>query len=86
MKCPECNSIDIQCVDSRPCADDEVKRRRLECKDCEHRFTSYEFVKSDEVDLFIHLKADDRKEPFSITKNNELKDIKKVMNKFLEKY
>ena len=69
MKCPDCGSTNTKCIDSRSCHDDEVQRRRLECKKCSYRFTSYEFSRPDGEDLFIHIDSIG-KETFTISKGN----------------
>ena len=40
MKCPFCKNEDTKVLDSRDV--DEAVRRRRQCLDCEHRFTTYE--------------------------------------------
>ena len=40
MKCPFCHNPDTKVLDSRD-VEDSVRRRR-QCLDCEHRFTTYE--------------------------------------------
>ncbi|MFK7929642.1 MAG: transcriptional regulator NrdR [Myxococcota bacterium] len=40
MRCPECQHLDSRVIDSRT-AGDNVRRRR-ECQECTHRFTTYE--------------------------------------------
>lgn len=42
MNCPKCRSGESQVLDSRE--GDECIRRRRECLDCHHRFTTYERV------------------------------------------
>ena len=68
MKCPECGSIDVQTKDSRPCLDDESTRRRLECSDCEHRFTSYEFLAPEVDDITITMVAGANSNSFKFDK------------------
>ncbi len=41
MKCPTCSS-ETRVLESRDISDSTAIRRRRECKDCEHRFTTYE--------------------------------------------
>ena len=59
MECPHCGSGDISVVDSRPSKD--AIRRRRECADCQHRFTTYERVAELEPAV---IKRDGRREPF----------------------
>lgn len=42
MRCPSCGHPESKVVDSRPSDDGAAIRRRRECLDCQHRFTTYE--------------------------------------------
>jgi len=42
MNCPKCGK-DTNTIDSRPCANNEVRRRR-KCVNCGYRFTTYEMT------------------------------------------
>ena len=42
MRCPSCNNLESKVVDSRPTEDGSSIRRRRECLECGHRFTTYE--------------------------------------------
>lgn len=42
MRCPACGFVESKVVDSRPTDDGASIRRRRECLDCRHRFTTYE--------------------------------------------
>jgi transcriptional repressor NrdR len=42
MKCHRCGSCENKVIESRDVADGEAIRRRRECLDCGHRFTTYE--------------------------------------------
>ena len=42
MKCPSCEATDSKVIDSRSADEGEVIRRRRECLNCGHRFTTYE--------------------------------------------
>jgi transcriptional repressor NrdR len=42
MKCPFCNHLDTQVVDTRISEDANFIRRRRQCGACEKRFTTYE--------------------------------------------
>lgn len=49
MKCPKCNYAESKVVDTRP-TDDGVKiRRRRECMECGHRFTTYEKIEETQI-------------------------------------
>jgi len=61
MKCPFCDSNDTKVVDSRSAQKNNAIRRRRECLDCGHRFTTYEYVV--EYPLTI-IKNDGRREEY----------------------
>ena len=42
MRCPSCEHPESKVVDSRPSDDGAAIRRRRECLNCKHRFTTYE--------------------------------------------
>ncbi len=42
MKCHHCGSCENKVIESRDVADGEAVRRRRECLNCGHRFTTYE--------------------------------------------
>ncbi|MCL1798467.1 MAG: transcriptional regulator NrdR [Eggerthellaceae bacterium] len=46
MRCPSCGYGESKVVDSRPFEDNASIRRRRECLDCGHRFTTYERLES----------------------------------------
>jgi transcriptional repressor NrdR len=58
--CPLCRSADNRVIDSRD--DNSAVRRRRECQQCRHRFTTYERIESSR--LFV-VKKDGRREPYS---------------------
>ena len=41
MRCPKCGFEDSRVIGSRPSDNDSIRRRR-ECEQCRHRFTTYE--------------------------------------------
>jgi len=61
MKCPFCSSNETKVVDSRAAQKNNAIRRRRECLDCGHRFTTYEYVV--EYPLTI-IKNDGRREEY----------------------
>ncbi len=65
MKCPFCSSTDIKVVDSRSAQKGKSIRRRRECSDCHHRFTTYEHVIETPVSV---IKNDGSREEFDRTK------------------
>ena len=42
MLCPSCGFVESKVIDSRPSDDNTSIRRRRECLECGHRFTTYE--------------------------------------------
>ena len=51
MKCPKCGSDDDKVLDSRSAREGAAIRRRRECIACGHRFTTYEEINRDEVQV-----------------------------------
>lgn len=62
MRCPKCASIKSSVVDSRQAEDGNTIRRRRECENCCHRFTTYERV---EEKTLVVVKKDGTREQFS---------------------
>ncbi|RRJ96059.1 transcriptional repressor NrdR [Opitutaceae bacterium TAV4] len=61
MRCPKCTSIDDKVIDSRISREGTTIRRRRECLECGHRFTTTEtFVREG----IVVLKRDGRREDF----------------------
>ncbi len=46
MKCPYCGFLNDHVIDSRESKDHSTIRRRRECLQCHHRFTTYESVEN----------------------------------------
>lgn len=42
MKCPTCQHQDSKVIESREAGDGDAIRRRRECLECQHRYTTYE--------------------------------------------
>jgi transcriptional repressor NrdR len=61
MRCPKCTSIEDKVIDSRIARDGNTIRRRRECMECGHRFTTTEFLVRDSM---VVVKRDGRQEPF----------------------
>lgn len=49
MRCPKCNYIESKVVDTRPTDDGTKIRRRRECMECGHRFTTYEKIEETQI-------------------------------------
>lgn len=62
MRCPKCNSLKSSVVDSRQAEDGNTIRRRRECENCHHRFTTYERL---EEKTLVVVKKDGTREQFS---------------------
>jgi len=54
MKCPKCQTDDDKVLDSRSARDGAAIRRRRECLKCGYRFTTYEEIDRDEVQVVKH--------------------------------
>ena len=65
MKCPFCQSDNDRVVDSRASEDGAAIRRRRECLDCKHRYTTYERIEGTTVKI---VKKDGAREPFDHAK------------------
>ncbi len=44
MRCPACGLEGDKVIDSRSVRDGQAVRRRRECAQCQHRYTTYEVV------------------------------------------
>jgi len=64
MLCPICGAPSTRVIDSRPAEAGQSIRRRRECENCKHRFTTYERL---EPQLMVR-KRNGRLEPFSTAK------------------
>ncbi|MFT7184504.1 MAG: transcriptional repressor NrdR [Oceanicoccus sp.] len=61
MICPKCKQKNTRVVDSRDAHEGRSIRRRRECEDCKHRFTTFEKT---ETANFIVIKRDDSRESY----------------------
>src|SRR5580658_5249982 len=61
MRCPKCTSIEDKVVDSRISKEGNAIRRRRECLECGHRFTTTESLVRDGMSV---VKRDGRREEF----------------------
>jgi transcriptional repressor NrdR len=61
MRCPKCTSIEDKVIDSRIAKEGNTIRRRRECLECGHRFTTTETLVRDGI---IVIKRDGRREEF----------------------
>lgn len=62
MRCPKCGSVDDKVIDTRQSKDGTVVKRRRECLQCGHRFTTYERIEEEEIKV---IKKDGRTEAFN---------------------
>ena len=62
MRCPKCGGNKSSVVDSRQAEDGNTIRRRRECEECQHRFTTYDRV---EERTLVVVKKDGTREQFS---------------------
>lgn len=61
MICPKCQENNTRVLDSRETDGHKAVRRRRECEECQHRFTTFERV---EVANFIVVKKDGTRENY----------------------
>jgi transcriptional repressor NrdR len=61
MRCPKCTSIEDKVIDSRISKDGASIRRRRECLECGHRYSTTEVLVRDGV---VVIKRDGRREDF----------------------
>lgn len=61
MRCPSCGHEDTRVLDSRPSDEGAAIRRRRECPDCGHRFTTFERI--EEAPLVV-IKKDGSRQAF----------------------
>jgi transcriptional repressor NrdR len=76
MRCPKCGCQDDKVIDSRASREGATIRRRRQCISCGFRFTTYEEVEHEGLQV---LKRDGRREEFS--KEKLLSGIKKACQK-----
>ena len=62
MRCPKCGNQDDKVIDSRASREGSTIRRRRQCLQCNHRFTTYEEI---ENECLMVVKRDGRREEFS---------------------
>lgn len=62
MRCQKCGCLEDKVIDSRSSKEGATIRRRRECLQCGHRFTTYEEIEHGEL---MVVKRDGRREPFS---------------------
>ena len=65
MRCPKCGNQEDRVIDSRSSKDGDSIRRRRECTECLHRFTTYEEIERATIRV---IKRDGRSEPFNRNK------------------
>ena len=76
MRCPKCGYIEDRVIDSRSSKDGASIRRRRECTECLHRFTTYEQIERAEIRV---VKRDGRSELFD--RNKLVNGIQKACEK-----
>lgn len=62
MRCPQCQCLDDKVVDSRTAKEGAGVRRRRECLNCGHRYTTYESIIH--AELKVIKKSDELREEF----------------------
>jgi transcriptional repressor NrdR len=76
MLCPKCHSLDDKVIDSRLTKEGNSIRRRRECLQCNHRFTTYEEIERIEL---LAVKRDGRRE--SLDRQKLLSSLVKACQK-----
>ncbi len=61
MRCPACGHEEDKVIDSRSTKEGTVTRRRRECTECAHRFTTYEYIEPGQL---VVVKKDGRRQEF----------------------
>lgn len=59
MKCPSCESTNTETIESRGANDGINVRRRKECRECRHRFTTQEILVDEGLPSRLHDSARD---------------------------
>ena len=54
MRCSQCSATDTKVIESRDVSEGESIRRRRECLQCAHRFTTYERVETPQLVVVKH--------------------------------
>jgi transcriptional repressor NrdR len=62
MRCPKCTSVEDKVIDSRISKDGATIRRRRECLECGHRYSTTELLVRDGI---VVIKRDGRREDFN---------------------
>ena len=76
MRCPKCGNQDDKVIDSRASREGATIRRRRQCLQCHHRFTTYEEIENEGL---MVVKRDGRREEFS--REKLLSGLKKACQK-----
>lgn len=76
MRCPTCNYNGTRVLDSRPVDEGRTIRRRRECEECQHRFTTFERVEDNPI---LVVKKEGAREEFS--KDKMLRGLIKACEK-----
>jgi transcriptional repressor NrdR len=61
MRCPKCTSVEDKVIDSRISKEGSSIRRRRECLECGHRYSTTEFIVREGI---VVIKRDGRREDF----------------------
>jgi transcriptional repressor NrdR len=61
VKCPACGFEEDKVIDSRSTKEGTVTRRRRECLQCNHRYTTYEYIEPSQI---VVVKKDNRRQEF----------------------
>jgi len=76
MRCPKCGNQDDKVIDSRASREGSTIRRRRQCLQCNHRFTTYEEIENEGL---MVVKRDGRRE--EVSREKLLSGLKKLCQK-----
>jgi len=62
MKCPKCGSLNDKVLETRQSKEGVVIKRRRECLNCGYRFTTYERIEEEYIEV---IKKNNTVEPFN---------------------
>jgi transcriptional repressor NrdR len=79
MKCPHCHNVDLKVIESREAGNNDAIRRRRECLNCQHRFTTYERIERPNLAV---VKKDGTRELFD--RQKLMKAVHRSVGKFFD--
>ena len=98
MKCPRCSCLEDKVIDSRMSKERSSVRRRRECTECSHRFTTLEEIIQTEIFVIKHDERRQEFNPFKIRdgikkacwkrpiKENQINDLVAKTQQYVENF